>query len=181
MANRTPILVDVFRLVLPFAVLGLGFWGMMALGEAEKPPVNENQGRSSTIVETAAIVEHDGEFDIVVDGAVVPYRQVDVSAEVDGRIVAKNPDCRAGRYVTPGMELFTIDTREYELEVSRLEQQLAQQDASIAETEVEIENNDASVALADEEVQSLQAEVARYEGLLANGRRCTIRDYCWRP
>jgi multidrug efflux pump subunit AcrA (membrane-fusion protein) len=89
--------------------------------------------------------------------------------EVDGQIVAKNPECRSGRFVTEGMELVTIEKRDYELEVLRLEQQIAQQDAAIAETDVEIQNNLASIALAEEEVASQQTEVARFEGLVADG------------
>lgn len=174
MGQRTPLLVDAVRLVLPFLVLGLGYWGMQALGEAEKP-APASHGRSETLVETAVVSAHDGQFDIIVDGGVVPYRQVDVPAEVDGQIITKSPDCRAGHYVTEGTELFAIDSRDFELEVSRLEQQLAQQDALIAETDVEVENNQASLALAEEEVRAQQAEVARFEGLVAEGASAETR------
>ncbi len=168
MGKRTPFLVDLLRLVLPFAVLGLGYWGMQALGEAVKPKP-ETASESELVVETASVRKHNGEFDIVVDGAVVPFRQVDIPAEVDGQIVVKNPECRSGRFVTEGMELITIESEDFELEVTRLEQQIAQQEAAIAETDVEIQNNLASVALAQEEVDSQQAEVVRYEGLVASG------------
>lgn len=168
MGKRSSILVDLVRLVVPFAVLGLGYVGMQALGEAEKPKP-EIQSDTALAVQTAEVREHDGAFDIIVDGAVVPFRQVDIPAEVDGRIVIKNPECRSGRFVTEGMELASIDDRDYKLEVTRLEQQLAQQDAAIAETDVEMQNNLASVALAEEEVRSQQVEIVRYEGLVADG------------
>jgi multidrug efflux pump subunit AcrA (membrane-fusion protein) len=169
MAKRSPILIDFLRLVLPIAVIGLGFLGMQLLGEADRPAQGDAAGSTAAIVETAVVSEHNGEFDIVVDGAVVPYRQVDIPAEVDGQINYKNPECRAGRFVTERTELLTIDDRDYQLEVTRLEQQIAQQDAAIAETDVEIQNNLLSIALAEEEVASQQAEVLRYEGLVASG------------
>ncbi len=175
MGKRTPILVDILRLVLPFVVIGLGYWGMQALGEAKNPVRPSGHGEHEAIVKVDLVTAHNGEFDIVVDGGVVPFRQVDIPAEVEGQIVVKNPNCQAGRYVTEGMELFSIDSRDFELEVTRLEQQLAQQDAAIAETEVEIQNNLASVALAEEEVQSQQNEVARYQGLVTEGASAETR------
>lgn len=169
MAKRSSILLDIVRLVLPLAVIGLGVWGMQLLGTAQQPAQGDADGSSAALVETALVTDHNGEFDIVVDGAVVPYRQVDIPAEVDGQIAEKNPDARAGRFVTGGMELIQIESRDYDLEVARIEQEIIQQDAAIAEARIEIENNLASVALAEEEVASQANEVVRYEGLVASG------------
>ena len=63
---------------------------------------------------------HEGKLNIEVDGVVVPFRQITLSAEVEGTVLFKEEDCRAGRYVEQGTVLFRIDPRDYELEIRRL-------------------------------------------------------------
>lgn len=140
----------------------VGFQILMAkpaqeLGAAPQPPLPE--------VETIALEAHSGNLDIRVDGMVVPYREIHISAEVAGRIAEKFPVCRAGSYVRQGADLIQIDRRDYDFEVRRLRAQLAEANANIEELEVEIANTSALIKLADESVTLAQNEVRRLVNL----------------
>ncbi len=56
----------------------------------------------------------------------IPFREVNVAAEVSGRVTYKAPGCRAGAPVREGDLLFRIDDREYQLEIKRLEESVEQ-------------------------------------------------------
>ena len=50
------------------------------------------------------------------DGVVVPFREIELAAEVAGRIVERDERCRAGNFVTQGTLLARIDPQDYQLE-----------------------------------------------------------------
>lgn len=74
-------------------------------------------------------------------GTVAPRREIDLVAEVSGRISAVDPHFVDGGFVVEGQPLITIDPRDYEVAVTRAEAQLA----------------DARQLLATEKGRSLQA------------------------
>ena len=79
---------------------------------------------------------------IEANGTVIPYREIQLGAQVAGRVVEKNPMVRSGNYVEKDDLLYRIDPRDFELDVKRLEQRIAQEEATIAETELDIQNSD---------------------------------------
>jgi hypothetical protein len=141
----------------------VGFRALIYKPEAEAsvktPPV-------APLVHTAAIRPHEGSLDIAVDGVVAPFREIEVAAEVAGKVVFKDEACNGGRFVTRGMRLIKIDPRDYELAVRRLENQLEQADANIEELQVEISNSAALIELAQGQVKLEQNEVNRLAGLI---------------
>jgi len=81
---------------------------------------------------------------IEVFGEIIPARQVEVSAEVSGRIVARSPHLEPGGRLAAGEAAFSIDPRDYEAAVSQAEANLER-----AELDLALERSRARVA-ADE-------------------------------
>ncbi len=117
------------------------------------------------MVETIEVAPHRGGLDISVDGVVVPFREIDLSAEVSGRIAKKSDLCRAGTYVTRGTPLIAIDSRDYQLEVDRLERELSQAAVSLQELDVEYSNNQSLLKLAKDQLALQRRELERQRSL----------------
>lgn len=149
------------RFVLPLLILGGGVAGFLSLREKPSVQAKPIEKKSAPLVQTVSVDPHDEGLDVQTDGLVVPFREVELSAEVEGRITMKADVCRAGSYVSAGTPLFQIDPRDYELEVRRLQKELAQADASLQELEVETQNIEALVELAREERVLQDKELSR--------------------
>ena len=124
--------------VISLAIVGGSIFGYFAMGEPEvaKRPPSRN---GAPAVQTLPAERHDQDLRIEVDGVVIPFRQVEIAAEVQGRVASKSENCRKGREVRQDDLLIEIDPRDYQLDVKRLEEELQQADAMIRELEVEIQ------------------------------------------
>jgi len=158
-----------FRLIVPPAVLIGGAVGFVVLANSKEMPQPRDVEVAAPLVETAAVTEAKGGLDLAADGLVVPFRSVNLSAEVDGRVVEKSDNCRAGRTVRAGDLLLKIDPTSYELQIARLQRERDQAQASLDELAVQIANADASIALAKEDVALRQADYKRVAGLERQG------------
>jgi len=107
--------------------------------------------------------------DLVIEanGTVVPYREIQLGAQVAGRILEKNPLVRSGNYVEKDDLLYRIDPSDFKLDVKRLEQRIAQEKATIAETELDIQNSDKLIDVAQEQMDLASKELARFENIKA--------------
>ncbi len=119
------------------------------------------------LVETVVVKPYQGGLDITIDGVVVPFREIDLSAEVSGRIAKKSEDCRAGRYVTRGTALIEIDARDYALEVERLTRELNQAAVTLEELDVEISNTQSLLKLSRAQLSLQRKELERQQSLAA--------------
>jgi multidrug efflux pump subunit AcrA (membrane-fusion protein) len=108
-----------------------------------------------------------GDMTINIDGTVVPFREVNLAAEVAGRIVEKAEHCRAGRYVRAGEQLLTIDPTDYRLEVKRLTQEKRQAEVNLKESQVEIENTQQLLTLAENDIEIQNNDVLRMQKLIS--------------
>ncbi len=141
----------------------LGFRALIYKPDVQASPKVEP---TAPLVHTVAILSHKGSLDITVDGLVTPFREIEVAAEVAGKVVFKDETCNGGCFVTRGTRLIKIDPQDYELAVRRLENQLEQADANIEELQVEISNSAELIKLAEDTVQLEQNEVNRLAGLI---------------
>lgn len=153
------------RKSIPFVILLCGVLGLVSLSRLKKDPLQASRTKQSALVEVASVEACDTGFEITVDGEVIPYREINLAAEVSGRIAKKSPNARAGTYVRKGELLFEIDKRDYELEVRRLRETVKQAGSSIEELDVEETNARELVALAKERLELQRNEVERFEGL----------------
>ncbi len=167
--RRRGLPVEALRIATPLLILVAGVVGFATLRGLKAKPASEPHVSSDPLVESVVVQAHEGGLSFSVDGIVVPFREISLSAEVAGRIAHKDKVCRAGTYVTRGTPLLEIDARDYELEVRRLQGELTQSEVSLQELDVEVENNQALVELAREQLALLHKELERVEALV--GRR----------
>jgi multidrug efflux pump subunit AcrA (membrane-fusion protein) len=173
--SKSSILRDVFLgLILPCAIVVAGVAVYLILGVAK--PEEKGLQAEGLAFRLAALPEAEvgvvrgfdvskTTLDIDLSGTVVPFRELNVGAEVVGRVVFKDPNCRQGRYVTKGQVLFRIDPQDYELEVQRLAKMLEQDYASLRELDQEVANIQKSKDVTVEELALHDAELERLQKL----------------
>ena len=122
--------LEVARLILPVVVIATGYLGYRALGARSRPPLKPQENKA-TYVETVRPQAHQGPLNIDTEGVATPFREVEVAAEVAGRIKFKDAKCRAGTYVQKGSVLIRVDDRDYQFEVRRLQKELQQADDNL--------------------------------------------------
>ena len=150
-------------------ILGGGAAAMAVLVAGRTKPAPVEAAVPVPLVRVEPVVLRESGLDITTDGVVVPFREIAVSAEVAGRVVFRSEDCRAGRYVTAGTELIRIDPEPYRLEVARLESEVAQAGANVAELDVELRNTRDSIKIAEKDLQLAAEQVGRQERMARGG------------
>jgi RND family efflux transporter MFP subunit len=168
--------VDAVRIAAPLAVLAIGVVAFFALRGLKEAPVKAEEPNAVPTVETVVVAPHEGGLDFAVDGVVVPFREIDLSAEVAGRVATKAEVCRAGHYVARGTPLIEIDDRDYQLEAERLERELSQAGVTLRELEVEVTNTQSLIKLAKEQLTLQRRELER-QRQLAGQRIVTDADH----
>jgi len=153
------------RLAVGTAILGVGIGAFIWLSSMKAAPVLQKVRETRPLVETQPLAERRSEFDIRVDGTVVPQREIVVAAEVSGEIVAKAPVCRAGNYVEAGTPLLEIDPRRLELDVERLQSLVSQAEVDLQRIGVEQQSVTALIEIAERELDLKQRELQRITGL----------------
>ena len=161
----------IIRTSVALAILSVGIVGLalMIIHGQPEPPVVEPEKSGDPIALTVPVDVHRDKLDITVDGVVVPHREINVAAEVGGRVVQKTDVCEAGKYVRQGTLLVEIFARDYELEVARLQKELRQAAVSLEELQVEQKNTQELIVLAENSLELQQREVARFETLAKRG------------
>jgi multidrug efflux pump subunit AcrA (membrane-fusion protein) len=160
----------------PVAILAAGVAAFAMLGR-QPPPERKMAERpaAALVTTTEAVTETEG-LSLELDGVVVPVREVTLAAEVPGRVQHKAEACKAGRFVSKGTPLFEIDPRDYELDVSRLERELAQAGLAIEEVDEEAAQNATAGELAQRQLELARREVRRLDTLKA-GRIVTETEH----
>ncbi|MBN1911583.1 MAG: hypothetical protein JW818_17715 [Pirellulales bacterium] len=156
-----------FRFVLPLMILGGGIFALTAAAVwGGGKPAEKKAGKpdATQVLVVTAQSQTEG-LDLDVDGVVVPSREITLAAEVAGRVLHKDEICEAGNYVTKGTPLLEIDPRDYQAEVDRLTEEVAQADVSLKELTVQEKNTKSLEALAQATLKLQEEEVARIEKL----------------
>lgn len=162
MTQRTTLISAGARWGVSLGVLAAGVGGFFLIGTMGEPvPKRPASGPTEVAVETAPVEVCEDGLDIEVDGHVVPTREMEISADVPGRVVQKSDQCRPGKYVTKGMLLATIDPSNYELDIQRLGNDLERTEHRLDELEVELANTDALIELAKQQLQLHLEETRR--------------------
>ena len=164
----------IFGFIAPAVLLGVSIGAFVSMGKVEPPklqPLGSDIASRLTTVPPAevrkvrSLSDFSETLDIQVNGTVVPYREIQIAAEVAGRIIEKNPNVRSGTLVKKGQLLFRIDPRDYELEIQRLTQLKDQEYSSQRELEQDIANAQRMLKLSEEEMQLADAELKRFQAL----------------
>ncbi len=150
---------------LPLALLAVGALGMMSLVALRKPTGRVDPVRIAPLVTVQPISANPGKFELRVDGSVIPKREITVAAEVAGRIASVHPNFKAGRYVTAGTELLTVDPAVYQYALGQIQAEQAQLAADEAQLVVETSNLEKLIELANRELRLSQENLRRAEDL----------------
>jgi len=150
----------------PIAILAAAVLFYMFVAKPPEVPRTEKKESPASLVETTTVVAHTAGLTIDVDGLVVPFREIDIAAEVAGRIEFKSPVCNEGHYVENGTLLLRIDSRDYELERDRLAREVEQAQASLEELEVELTNTRGLVELSKQDLKLQLKEIGRLQELI---------------
>lgn len=157
------VLLVVARSTISLGLIAGGIAVVAALGGGNVPQTRRPADASVPVVEVTAVEPHHAGIDFEVDGVVIPFRQIEVPAEVAGRVAYRSENCRIGRTVRQGELLLRIDPQDYELEVGRLDEQRKQAEAEIHELDVETAAGTRQIELAQEDLAIKRREVERYE------------------
>lgn len=178
------------RIALPVIVLagaGLLTWQLI-----ESRPVAEMRPPEipPPLVETITAKYASETLRVETEGTVVPRSETQLVPEVAGRVIEVSPSLVAGGFFDEGEALFRLDSREYELAVTRARATVAQanlrleterQEASLAEEEWELlgTGDPTPLALREPQIAEAQAALAAAEASLAQAEydleRTTIR------
>ncbi|TWU51755.1 efflux RND transporter periplasmic adaptor subunit [Rubripirellula reticaptiva] len=163
--KRPPTKSILFHWFAPIAVLLFGGWFVYAMGSRDKPDRKKPLIRKSVQVEVVSARLHTGTLDVIASGVVIPHREVELSARVGGEVVFKSDSLSPGRFVTKGETLLRIDNSYYQLDVARLEQEVAQADVELERLTIDIENAQRLVQISRDVVAIKRREVDRMEQL----------------
>ncbi len=128
----------VVRLVLCLLILALGIGGFIILKKMKKSPPQRPVTRPAIPVEVMIVQPRDFPVTIYGYGDVKARTRVTLSAEVSGRVLRKENHLLAGAVVNRGDVLFTIDGKDYQLELETAKSRLAVllRDLAIARAEL---------------------------------------------
>ena len=152
---------EIFKIAGSVLLLLAGVGVFFTLRSLRAPPAPRANDSAPSRPATVAAEAYRGGIVIEVDGTVVPFREVAISAEVSGRVTKKSKVCRAGNFVAQGTELLSIDPQDYDLVIDRLTKELAQADVSIEENKLEIASAEALIRLAQEDLLLQRRELQR--------------------
>ncbi len=161
--------MDTSRIVIPVIVLTAGVAAFFALGKKQKEKTEKPQGSVVRDVVVVPVGRHDDTLDIDVNGQAVPYQEIDLSAEVAGKILYKAEVARAGRFAKKDTVLLRIDDRDYSLMVDQLDNELKQAGGSVQELDKEIDGARELVKHAEEQVALAEDDYKRHEDLHRRG------------
>ena len=133
----TTVRSHIFRSLLSLLIVAGSIGVFLWLGKA-KPPPSRTPKTSAPIVQVVAAETYDQPLTFKVDGFVVPFRQIQLAAQVSGRVIEKSDNCRTGRRVRKGDRLIQIDPTDYQIEIRRLAEERNAAVAQMGELDSEI-------------------------------------------
>lgn len=180
---RGTLLSGLVGLALLVGAAGLARYWMRTRPAAERRPEREMILPVRVAVAAAETVR----LPVEAFGEIVPAQQVELSAEVAGRIVARSPRLEPGGRVAKDEPLFTLDPRDYEaavtqaesnLERARVDLALERSRARVAAEEwrrmggasAEADAESRSLALREPQVAAAESAVAAAEAALQRAR-----------
>ncbi|MFT7631274.1 MAG: multidrug efflux pump subunit AcrA (membrane-fusion protein) [Mariniblastus sp.] len=139
-------------------ILAVGFGVALAMFFQKPDSKEQDSLELIPMVGVVKVLAFNGELDKVISGTVVPYREINVSAEVSGRILKKHEIFESGNFVKKGTPLIEIDPEDYKLQLKTGVAELNQSKQFLLETEEEIEGAKRNVEHAENEYKLAEAD-----------------------
>jgi multidrug efflux pump subunit AcrA (membrane-fusion protein) len=141
------------------AILLVGIGSMVGLANLKKKPADRTDDLRTPRVDTYVAEHYEEKLSIVVNGEVVPYREIKLSSEITGSVTEKH--CFSGQYVKTDDILYVINKEEYDIEYEQAEAEVQQSIELINETREEIEGGKERRDLAEQDFKLQQQEYNR--------------------
>ena len=176
--NYKTIIIGIVTPLAIWILAGLVAWGIWVLPS----PVTISEGelrdellqrKLGPFVSVQAATKFESKMTVHADGVVVPFREIQLAAQVAGRIDHKSENCRAGRQVKQGDELFRIDQRDYLLTQQQLTSQQQQAEIDLEQVTLDIIKAGDLLKLATDD---LDLQIKEYERLKNLRVRNAITD-----
>lgn len=131
MANK---LIKIFA---PLAVL-LGSAGVFALLQISRPePEKSEEGARPTTVYVTPVTETSTSLEVTTQGEVRSRNQIDLVAEVGGRVVSAAPEFVQGGRIDPGVPLLKIEDTDYRLALREAKSRVAEAELAVQQAEAD--------------------------------------------
>ena len=157
----------IWKKLLPFGILAVAAAGAVVMVSLRPdPPVREPPSRAP-FVTVASAVSEDGPIPVLGSGTVRPRAEIDVSAQVGGRVVWVAPAFQSGGRVSTGEVLVRIDDADYRNRLQQARANVAAQGVAVLVAEQE-------ARIAEAEYDSFQRRSATGGGAAASA--LTLRE-----
>lgn len=163
--NGDSLPIRIVRTIAPLLIIGLGVAGAMLLAQLKPKPEPITAVVTAPLVKTEPLEVHTTGLTVDVEGVVVPFREITISAEIAGRVESKDERVKAGHFVRRGDHLLEFERRDYELDKERLDSEYKQAGTMLDELDVEEANTKKLVDLATEDLALQVKEVERVKSL----------------
>ena len=143
----------VVKKLIPIGIIAFGFLAYALLHALKPEPEKKDKPPRSLSVFVEPVVRSDIPLKVMTQGEVRARTQVDIVAQVAGRVVEVSPEFVEGGVVEPGVPLVVIDPTDHEFAVSQAE-------ARVAEAEVGVQQADASANVARHQLRDAKTASA---------------------
>jgi len=168
--------VILIRVSICFLIISLGGFGMVQLSASKQTLPDRVVQEKAIRVTTSKAVFQDKQVMIEGFGEVNPLNVLTLSPEVSGRVEMIHPNLEEGETVKQGDILFTLDSRDYKLSLTRSEISVRQHENKINQLEVSRKNDEKRISLLERNVALSKKEFERLNTLFTNSRIGTLSD-----
>ncbi len=158
--------VELLRICAPILILMGSVFLCMTFVHMQVTPHQVTPEELVPLVATTTVEPSNQGVEIHTDGIVVPYREINIAAQVGGRITEKSELCRAGRYVKQGTKLVQIDPTDYQLSIDQLEKEVEQSANALDESLTSEKNLLRLIELSKQDLELQEKNLHRMEELV---------------
>ncbi|MDJ0722554.1 MAG: efflux RND transporter periplasmic adaptor subunit [Desulfobacterales bacterium] len=158
------------KLILPLAILAVGFVGMGAIVNSRTAPAKQAGPPLGPLVETLTVQAGDHQVQVHVTGTVQSRRRAEIMPQVSGRVTRLAPGFEAGGFFREGELLFEIEVDDYRLAVEKTKAEVVRSEYELAKIESEARVARVEWERLDLDNKDRPNPLVLYEPQLANAR-----------
>ena len=167
------------KIIAPALVIAASIGAYTLLHATKPPPEKSDQGPRPLSVYTTSVEQEDVTLQVITRGEVRARTEINLAAQVGGRIVSVSPEFTEGGLVEPYAVLLQIESTDYELALRQAEARVAEAhvgveqslaDADVARKQLRNEAQASDLALKKPQVAEARARLKAAEADLAQAR-----------
>lgn len=163
------VMLGLFKLALPLAVIASAVYGAGYLRDARPPPPPRQAAEIRVPVQTVLAEPRTVQPELRIFGETVAGRQVEMRSLVGGRVIETGDALREGAVANKGDTLLVIDPFDYRSQIRETEAQLDEARARLDEYEAALAVEQSDLEFAREQLKLATDDLARAEELARRG------------